>query len=207
MIIDRWDTDSLPFDSVRIYPDGCREVIWFRLPGKAPCWKLSGLDVAVRQLHGAAGAAMRGYRLAPGCVVDEAALLAALDPEKPDELAAIGEEASLPADVAELVQAFRFAAAGGVGRSARRLGVSIRTLQRHCCARTGQSPLFWLRLLRLRQALCEARDGASLAEAAAGAGFADQSHFTREAGRFYGATPARLLADRQALPMILAPGL
>ena len=106
--------------------------------------------------------------------MDAAALLAGLDPERPDGLDAIGEAAAMPADVAELMLCLQAESAGGVARVARRFGTSLRTLQRHCLARTGQAPLFWLRLLRLRQALGEARSGIPLAEAAAGAGFADQ---------------------------------
>jgi AraC-like DNA-binding protein len=39
-------------------------------------------------------------------------------------------------------------------------------------------------------------DGVGLAEAAAAAGFADQSHFTRHFRRSYGHTPGRLVSAR-----------
>ena len=61
----------------------------------------------------------------------------------------------------------------------------------------GTSPHRYLVMRRLGQARSAMREGASLAAAAIGAGFADQSHMSRHFKRTYGMTPAawvRLLA-------------
>ena len=60
---------------------------------------------------------------------------------------------------------------------------------------------------RIDYCAIDAGAGTGLAEAAAGAGFADQAHFTREARHFHGAPPARLLSDPEAMAALLAPGL
>ena len=207
VILDVWHAEEMGSEPVHIYPDGCRDVIWYRLKGAPPRWKVSTLDPTVRCLSGIGGAHMRGFRLAPGASISPV-LLRVLDPEAPDtgidEIAAL----SMIADpVAELMAACRDAPVAGVERLARRMGVSVRSLQRMARTRTGQGPLFWLRLIRLRRALSSARDGGTLAEVAADAGFADQSHFTREARAFHGASPTRLLADPRAMAAIIVPGL
>lgn len=59
-----------------------------------------------------------------------------------------------------------------------------------------QSGAVWRSLVRLRQGISTAAFGAPLADAAAGAGFADQAHFTRLCWRFQRISPAPLLANR-----------
>lgn len=206
-IIGMWQSTNMPPDPFHIYPDGCRDVIWHQLAGAAPRWRLSSLDRVVRVFKGAGGASMRGFRLAPGAFVDPR-LFDRLDPENPE----VGESVittmtGVSPDVAEFMAACRAFPGSGVADLARQLGVSVRSLQRMAKVRTGQSPLFWLRLRRLQRALAYAAGGFLLAEAAFEAGFADQAHFTREARHVHGATPARLLRNSDALEAILVPGL
>ena len=205
VILDRWQVAQLRPGPVRIFPDGCQDVIWAHLPGQAPFWKLACLDPQVRVLTGAAGATLRGFRLAPGCRIP-AAIWRALDPEKPDEMTAIAGLVQRNPALTEMLDTLSLAP-DGAAALARHLGQSLRSLQRLSLAQTGQPPLFWLRLARLRRAMAEAAAGAALAEAAAGAGFADQAHLTREARHFLGAPPRRLLADPEAMAALLAPGL
>jgi AraC-like DNA-binding protein len=51
------------------------------------------------------------------------------------------------------------------------------------------------RIVRFRRAVVAARGGAALAAAAAEAGYADQSHFTREVRSLTGRSPLALLPD------------
>ena len=53
----------------------------------------------------------------------------------------------------------------------------------------GVPPHAWLRLQRAERARALIRNGATLAEAAAASGFADQSHMTRHFARQFGFTP------------------
>ena len=204
-VIDTWQVAALRAGPVRIFPDGCQDVIWVKRIGCAPCWKRASLDPRVRVLNGAEGAAMRGFRLAPGVFIPEA-LFSELDAEKPDDIAAIGGLCHRPPALAEMMAELAFVPSGA-GALARQLGQSLRSLQRLSVTETGQPPLFWLRLARLRRAMADAAAGAPLAGAAAEAGFADQAHFTRDSRHFHGASPGRLLANAEAMGAILSPGL
>jgi AraC-like DNA-binding protein len=77
-------------------------------------------------------------------------------------------------------------------RLAEAAAMSVRAFERAFVAEYGMSPQRYLRRLRLQSAsrrLVATREG--LAEIAAGLGFADQSHFTREFRRLTGTTPGR----------------
>lgn len=205
-IVGDWALERFPGGTVTIWPDGCRDAVWSEIPGSPPSWNLTGLDREPRGFSVPWGSRMRGFRLAPGVAIPEG-LEAMLDPERPESAAALLLEAcSLSDDVEEFFAACREAPASPNGL-ARRLGVGLRTLERAVAARTGETPLFWSRLTRLRRAFALARAGVSLADAAFEAGFADQAHFTRESRSFYAATPARLLRDGAAMDAILVPGL
>jgi len=68
------------------------------------------------------------------------------------------------------------------------------TLARHFRRAFGTSPDRYRTLRRLELARTAIEDGVPLAQAAARAGFADQSHMTRQFKRTYGQTPARWAA-------------
>ena len=70
-------------------------------------------------------------------------------------------------------------------------GVDRFTLARHFRRAFGTSPDRYRTLRRLAQARAAIENGLPLAQAAAQAGFADQSHMTRQFKRTYGTTPAR----------------
>lgn len=206
VILEHWQVASLGAAPVTIYPDGCRDVIWWQAKGQAPRWRLAALDITARQLHGLATAQIQGFRLRPGAVVDQR-LLANLDADCPDGAAGlISEMATVPESLTEILSACTSETALNAGSLARELGVSLRTLQRKTAELTGQGPLFWLRLARLRRAFFLCRKDLPLSEAAYAAGFADQAHFNREARAFYGESPARLLAKPAAVRAILAEG-
>uniref|UniRef100_UPI00278BC87F helix-turn-helix domain-containing protein n=1 Tax=Nocardiopsis sp. CC223A TaxID=3044051 RepID=UPI00278BC87F len=79
---------------------------------------------------------------------------------------------------------------------AREHGMSERTLRRTCDRVFGYGPKALMSIHRLQRALRLARSGTPLGEAAATAGYADQAHFTREAGRLAGLPPGALLDRR-----------
>lgn len=64
----------------------------------------------------------------------------------------------------------------------------IRVFARH----TGLTPHAWLMQLRTRKARELLRQGAPIAQAAASAGFADQSHLTKAFKRLLGYTPGQI---------------
>jgi AraC-like DNA-binding protein len=70
-------------------------------------------------------------------------------------------------------------------------GLDRYNLARHFRARLGTSPYRYLTMRRLDRAKAEILAGHSLAEAAFMAGFADQSHMTRQFKQAFGLTPGR----------------
>ena len=72
---------------------------------------------------------------------------------------------------------------------------SERQLERVFQLELGLSPELFARIVRLRRGLAAAKAGATLATAAAAAGYADQSHSTRETQAFMSGSPSSLLPN------------
>jgi AraC-like DNA-binding protein len=93
--------------------------------------------------------------------------------------------------------AARLERAGGarVEALARRVGLSERQLHRRCCASLGYGPKTFAGIARFQRFLlmAETRPDAGLAELAAGSGYADQPHLSREVRRLTGLSPRELL--------------
>ena len=83
----------------------------------------------------------------------------------------------------------------GVTALADRIGLSERQLLRRCTDALGYGPKTLGRILRFQRfrALAARNAAAGLAELAAGAGYADQPHLTRECARLAGVTPSAFL--------------
>ena len=77
------------------------------------------------------------------------------------------------------------------------LNVSSRHLRRMLLEAVGLAPKAFQRAIRLQRFVTAADGGVPLAAAAADAGYADQSHLTREVRRLSGLTPASLIDERQ----------
>jgi AraC-like DNA-binding protein len=96
----------------------------------------------------------------------------------------------------------------GLGRHAARvadvagdLGMSERHLRRLILTHTGLEPRMLRRVARFQRFLdLSARVERSLARLAAGAGYTDQAHLSREVRTLSGLTPAALLAERRRVP-------
>lgn len=91
-------------------------------------------------------------------------------------------------------------------------GLSRRQLERQCRTHVGVAPAQFAmirRCHRVLSALSQTQAGVSLATLAAVAGYADQSHMTRELRRFTGLTPGALLRDGagEDVAFVLADGL
>ena len=95
-----------------------------------------------------------------------------------------------------------------LGRSVRHSAAAVclseRQMERLFQDGCGLSPRSYIQILRLRRAMCLARQGVSLACAAASSGFADQAHFTRKAKEMLGQTPSRALQNVGNLQDILS---
>src|ERR1017187_1502182 len=81
---------------------------------------------------------------------------------------------------------------------AERLCISPRQLHRRCLPAFGYGPRHLSRIMRFQRALEEIRCGVPLAQVAAGSGYADQAHLSREVRVLAGTTPRGLLGDPYA---------
>ena len=93
-----------------------------------------------------------------------------------------GHEASIMANLLLETQS--------ISETVLRYGIGVRQLERRFARNFGLSPKEWLRIKRFEVSLVKlANDKESLADVAADAGYADQSHMTRDHRRATGLTP------------------
>lgn len=152
--------------------------------------------------------------------VDEPALLRRIGAE-PDEaarvalLAAALEQAVVPERIAPATAVAGAARLAETSRAVRGLadlcelaGIGKRTLQRMFLDCAGVSPVWVIRRYRLLEAAEAVRDGGAVswAELAAGLGYADQAHLTRDFRAATGQTPAAYARSQQAAHPAGAPG-
>lgn len=195
-----------------VLPDACSDLVWQSGRGAFVAGPDTG-PVAVRSTPGVVYAGARFGPEAGGAAFglpleelrDRRVRLEELRPELAERLpgdldpreaarrvAAIASElAAVPPDgaVAEAVRRLgdprtRVEALAG------ELGLSERQLRRRCAASADYGPKTLQRILRFRRFL--ALEGGDLARRALDAGYADQSHLTRECVRLSGRTPAAL---------------
>ncbi len=213
-----WERSAVGGAPLRVLPDGCIDIVWTQGSGA----QVAGPNTTAFLVALEGGVRVVGARMRPGAAasllgVDAAALRDARVP-----LAAVWQddgrvlERRLDAaddPVAELLLALT-ARARGVERPdplvraavdeladprvrvhalAGELGVSARQLRRRFESAVGYGPKRLARVLRLERALAAARRGEELAEAAAGAGYADQAHFTHDCRALAGVSPQRLV--------------
>lgn len=90
----------------------------------------------------------------------------------------------------------RLAAEAGyrAGLFARRLGLSVRQLERRFAEEMGYSPHVWLDVLRMQEAVRRLIAGEQVKTVAAGSGFAHTSNFIRCFERAHRVTPGKLAA-------------
>jgi AraC-like DNA-binding protein len=198
-------------DRTPVLPDACSDLIWRAGHGAF----VAGPDTGPAPVGAAAGSVFVGARFRPGAGgaalglplselrdlrVDLAELDPALAERLPGDLApaeALRRIAELartapPADAAIVEAARRLAhPRTRVETLADDLGLSERQLRRRCHAAAGYGPKTLQRVLRFRRFL--AGGERDLARAALDAGYADQSHLTRECTRLAGRPPAALL--------------
>ena len=105
------------------------------------------------------------------------------------------QRALTTADTRFAAAARRLARGCSVQAAAAVVALSERQLERLFNDQAGVTPKMFARIVRFRRAIIAARQGTSLAEAAAAHGYADQSHFTREVRALTDRSPRSLLPD------------
>jgi AraC-like DNA-binding protein len=201
-------------DEVRIIPDGASDVIWRQGHGTM----IVGPDTTARAYPRIAGELLIGVRFRPGA--GGGAIGVPLDELRDQQVDAREIDAALDLD-GDLPPATVFGrllhavagrrpdpivlaaaprvADGDVGTLARELAISERQLRRRFHAAVGYGPGTLARVLRFRRFLSLLdRGGDDLAGLAFDAGYADQSHLTRESRRLAGLSPRGVIQVRRA---------
>lgn len=208
VILQRWTYHSHAEATLSILPDGCRDLLYWIIPGRDPFWTVSPLQRTAMTAAMGRETRLVGYRLSPGVEVSDRVLseLGAHSGDDPDEsvsriLGLIGRDrrveealsavATLPASVADV---------------ALLLGVSARTLERLLLGRTGATPVFWTQLVRVRAAARYLAAGERFVEVALRAGYADQAHLSRSVRRWFGVSPGELVHRSDLVNQLASPG-
>ncbi|MGI8752860.1 MAG: helix-turn-helix domain-containing protein [Acidimicrobiales bacterium] len=203
-------------EGARILPDGCLDLLWDgrRLfvagPDSTARWHDSpaGTRYVALRFSGGAGPAVLGIPAdelrdqTPGLEElwppGETRFLAermATDPVDTLEACAIERAASWQFDGLG-PRVLAMAKAGlPVAAMADRMGMSTRQLHRRCLPTFGYGPRRLARVVRMGRALEMAQTCASLAQVAAGCGYFDQAHLSREIRDLAGTTPTVLLGE------------
>lgn len=215
-----WVGSDVPDPAVTILPDGCVDVV-LEVTGTDSCAWVFGSTTRPTKVACLPGARYLGVRFRPGCSRhflraaayeftdrrEDAARLLRFDVDletfrRLDDILARTLAKAPPAESRVDVAVRRIEAAQGALRAdelARGLGVSLRQLQRGFAREVGVTPKLFAMICRAGHAARLLRGRAGLADAAAQAGYADQSHMTRDFARLAGTTP-RAVAFLQEPP-------
>ena len=203
VVLEHWQTQIETGHIATILPDGCRDLIFTPAVG----WFITDLAQRCEQVDLQPDDSYNGFRLRPGVQVDQAGLLASLSGDLTQDaiLERLQTYVSPMANVTEALSRLSNEVAN-VAQAAADLGVQTRSLQRLLKQRTGHSPIFWLRLARVRRAASRLAHPPNLAELAYDMGYADQAHMTREFRIWLGATPHLISRDTGWLAQHFGPG-
>ena len=195
----------------RVLPDGHADVLVY----ESGAVEIVGLHDGVTLPLLPAGTRLHGVRLRPAAVaaafgtpasslrnltVAAADVLGSKRARRLAEPAGIGTWIRSVSPDPRTVAAVRLLASHSVDDAAELLGLTPRHLRRILLADVGLSPKAFQRVVRLQRFVRAADRGVPLAAAAADAGYADQSHLTREVRDLAGLTPAALVRERQPRP-------
>jgi AraC-like DNA-binding protein len=206
--LDLWRFTAARPMTVRVPPDGCRDLIVVVPRAGAPVCFVSALADTTQTPAFESGDNAVGVRLRPGAQFDEAGLLALLRRgERVDDgdlMGAIGAAVHLDARVQEALDCLQEMPPLSAAHA--RLGVSERSLERLLAQRTQRGPLYWRNLARARRCARALAVVEPLAHLAAEHGYADQAHMTRDLQRWFGATPTQLRRMPAFLETLAASG-
>ncbi len=192
VVLEHWQAQVETGHIATILPDGCRDLIFTPAAG----WFITDLAKTCEQVALQPDDSYDGYRLRPGVQMDQAGLLASLSDDMTHDaiLERLQTYVTPAANVTEALSRLSNGA-DNVAQAAADLGVQTRSLQRLLKQQTGRSPVFWLRLARVRRAASRLGRPRNLAELAYDLGYADQAHMTREFRSWLGVTPRQISHD------------
>ena len=207
-ILQRWVYHCSHTGDRFIVPDGCRDLLHFSTPGERPRWSLSPLQSGVMAARLTEGTTVVGYRLVPGVELPEAVLPHLLDAAEDDpdhSVTRVLDDVRLDPRAGEAlatVAALSMTVAGAAGA----IGASRRTLERLPVRHTGNPPVFWSQLARVRAVARALARGAEPLETAYEMRYADQAHLSRSVRRWFGVSRSELVRRPDLSQQLFSPG-
>lgn len=208
VVIDIWHSDSDQLRTTWVMPDGCQDVIVTFNEKAPPSIVISSLHTCATPVILQPNEQMMGLRLTAGFntnslnigqlyhhIHDTSELIAAIESSAYQETNQVEEALSCLQSEPLNIQS-----------AAITLGVSSRTLQRLLKSQTGYSPMFWLRLARVRRAARMILAQQSLGQVAYQCHYSDQAHMSREIRHWLGVTPKQLHQRLDIASQLLSPG-
>jgi len=212
IILQHWQFEVKSAGDSLVIPDGCRDLIFMATAGKKPYWQITSLDHTAYKVSCRAGDFFMGYRLKPGILIDEPAILNAsknLEPGKDmteNQIEGMINNYCLHSPNVELALACLGAEHNNVSMVARELGIGLRSLQRLVLKSTGKTPAFWIGLARARRAARKLATGKALAQTAFDFGYSDQSHMSRDIKNWFGVSPGKIKYQPRILAQLNQSG-
>ncbi len=203
-----WSFVSYQLCHTSVLPDGCRDLIVEDNLHTNSTWFVSDLSHSAYSVCTAADVHMRGVRLNPGVTILESQLCSWLSDRDAAEIFVSDNLDEFCKTSDNLSTALQCLASGErtALSAAKTLGVSLRTLERLVKSNTGEPPYFWLSLARARKAARSLTHISNLSDAACAAGFADQSHMSREMKKWFGQTPLQIKENDTMQSILAEPG-
>jgi AraC-like DNA-binding protein len=193
-VLTAWSVQVQTAELTWVLPDGCQDLIWCGSESGVGNWFVTDLADTAYAVQCKPGEVFIGFRCKPGVQFASEPLLQALQDCHLDDsihiLSHLDECTSIKHDVLEALMAL--AQTSSVADSARLLGISERSLERHLQRHTNRTPCYWRNLARVRRAGAELALSDSLSTLAANHGYADQAHMSRAFKQWFGHTPQSL---------------
>ena len=208
-VLSIWEHNSKTKSSAKIIPDGCRDLLFWVMPGQQSRWTLTSLDEHPYNTQLEAGAYLKGYRLQPGVLINTQELINSVqsidcDGQEIDQR--INSFCTISPAISEAMACIGASDTKGINHAANILGVSMRTLQRLLKIPTGRTPAAWLSLSRARRVARILPNVKNLAQIAYNFGYADQAHMSREVKRWLGTSPSKIHLDNAIAQQLDQPG-
>ncbi len=202
-LLEAWSHVADRPDRSRVLPDGCRDLIRIAVPGQRPVFILSHLGDGCEWVSHKAGTVYHGFRLRPGTLIREQALLTRANQAPEADNDRVMDWLDTHSQTSRLVEEALAALAQGrmpADASAQR------RMERLLKAATGRPPVFWRGLARARRAARLLAQTPELAALAADCGFADQAHLCREMRRWFGSSPTVMRDDGALWALVCQSG-
>ncbi len=202
-----WEMYDVRGGPYSVLPDGCCDLVWKHSVSDRPEWLVTQLQSRTVHRVAAQNTQYRAIRFKPGVKINRMALLNDLQRHEGFDnhvLDSIAEYAHLDDDLEATLK--NLSSGQTVAKVAKNIGVSTRTLQRYVVRETGQTPVFWTMLARVRRAARALSEPLPLSDTAFIHGFADQAHMTRDFARWFGVSPKQMQQSPTLQTQVSATG-